>query len=111
MVRTMAEPDRLESLVERLERTAAELRAGELSGRSLALVRGPHARVELGSRLGGDAGALVDERGRAVGVEPAGAQLGGRALEAVNEHVESVGLSHGSPHSRARRRAPRPGCR
>ena len=31
MARTMAEPDRLDALVERLERTAAELRTGELS--------------------------------------------------------------------------------
>ena len=31
MARTMAEPDRLATLVERLERTAAELRTGELS--------------------------------------------------------------------------------
>ncbi len=70
-----------------------------------------HTRVELGAGLGGDAGAIVDERGGAVGVELPGSELGGGALEALDEHVESVGLSHDSRHSLVPRRVLHRGCR
>ena len=56
---TMAEPDRLESLVERLERTAAELRAGDLDPAHAA------ALVDECARLAADAGAQLDAEMRA----------------------------------------------
>ena len=59
MVRTMAEPDRLESLVERLERTAAALRAGELTTERAA------ALVDDCARIAAEAGAELDRRVRA----------------------------------------------
>ena len=59
-----------------------------------ALIRRADPAVQLGPRLGGDAGAVVHERGGAVGVELPGAQLGGEVLEALDQRVEAVGLSH-----------------
>jgi hypothetical protein len=59
MARTMAEPDRLEALVERLERTAAELRAGELSTERAASL------VDDCARIAAEAGAELDRRVRA----------------------------------------------
>ena len=65
MALTMVEPDRLESLVERLERTAAELRAGELSTERAA------ALVDDCARVAAEAGAELDRRVRAADVGPA----------------------------------------
>jgi len=59
MARTMAEPDRLTSLVERLERTAAELRAGDLT------TEGAAALVDDCARIAAEAGAELDRRVRA----------------------------------------------
>ena len=59
MGRTMAEPDRLDTLVERLERIAAELRAGELSTERAA------ALVDDCARIAAEAGAELDRRARA----------------------------------------------
>ena len=59
MARTMAEPDRLDSLVERLERTAAELRAGDLTTERAA------ALVDDCARVAAEAGAELDRRVRA----------------------------------------------
>jgi hypothetical protein len=59
MARTMAEPDRLDTLVERLERTAAELRTGELSIERAA------ALVDDCARVAAEAGAELDRRVRA----------------------------------------------
>ena len=59
MARTMAEPDRLDTLVERLERTAAELRTGELSTERAA------ALVDECARIAAEAGAELDRRVRA----------------------------------------------
>ena len=65
MVRTMAEMvDHLESLVERLERTAAELRAGELTTERAALL------VDDCARIAAEAGAELDRRVRAADVGP-----------------------------------------
>ena len=72
MARTMAEPDRLDSLVERLERTAAELRAGELSTERAA------ALVDDCARVAAEAGAELDRRVRAA---DAGGLTGQLALE------------------------------
>ena len=55
----MAEPDRLNTLVERLERTAAELRAGELSTERAASL------VDDCARIAAEAGAELDRRVRA----------------------------------------------
>jgi polyhydroxyalkanoate synthesis regulator phasin len=57
MARTMA--DRLDTLVERLERTAAELRTGELSTERAA------ALVDDCARVAAEAGAELDRRVRA----------------------------------------------
>ena len=76
MARTMAEMDRLESLVERLERTAAELRAGELSTDRAA------ALVDDCARLAAEAGAELDRRVRAANAGAGGVGSGGQlALE------------------------------
>jgi hypothetical protein len=73
MARTMAEPDRLDSLVKRLERTAAELRTGELSTERAA------ALVDDCARLAAEAGAELDRRVR---VADAGSGVAGQlALE------------------------------
>ena len=64
MGRTMADSDRLESLVERLERTAAELRAGELSIERAA------ALVDDCARIAAEAGAELDRRVRAADTGP-----------------------------------------
>jgi hypothetical protein len=64
MARTMVEPDRLESLVERLEHTAAELRAGELSTERAA------ALVDDCARIAAEAGAELDRRVRATDAGP-----------------------------------------
>ena len=54
----MAEPDPLDALVERLERIAAELRAGDLDPERAALL------VEECARLAGDASSELDRRVR-----------------------------------------------
>jgi hypothetical protein len=59
MAPTMAEPDRLDSLVERLERTAAELRAGDVTTERAA------ALVDDCARVAAEAGAELDRRVRA----------------------------------------------
>jgi len=59
MARTMAEPDRLDALVERLERTAAALRAGDLSTERAASL------VDDCARIAAEAGAELDRRVRA----------------------------------------------
>jgi hypothetical protein len=64
MALTMAEPDRLESLVDRLERTAAELRAGDLSTERAA------ALVDDCARVAAEAGAELDRRVRAADIGP-----------------------------------------
>jgi hypothetical protein len=64
MARTMAEPDRLDSLVERLERTAAELRTGDLSTERAA------ALVDDCARLAAEAGAELDRRVRVADAGP-----------------------------------------
>jgi hypothetical protein len=64
MARTMAEPDRLEALVDRLERTAAELRAGELSTERAASL------VDDCARIAAEAGAELDRRVRAADAGP-----------------------------------------
>ena len=64
MARTMAEPDRLDELVERLERTAAELRAGELSTEHAASL------VDDCARIAAEAGAELDRRVRAADAGP-----------------------------------------
>jgi hypothetical protein len=55
----MAEPDRLDELVERLERTAAELRSGALDADRAA------ALVDECARAAADAGVELDRRVRA----------------------------------------------
>ena len=76
MARTMAEPDRLDTLVERLERTAAELRSGELSSDRAA------ALVDDCARLAAEAGAELDRRVRAGDAGAGGGGLTGQlALE------------------------------
>jgi hypothetical protein len=65
----MAEPDRLDELVERLERTAAELRSGALAADRAA------ALVEDCARAAAEAGAELDRRVRAADAQlpaPAG---------------------------------------
>jgi exonuclease VII small subunit len=64
MGRTMADSDLLESLVERLERTAAELRAGELSTERAA------ALVDHCARIAAEAGAELDRRVRGADTGP-----------------------------------------
>jgi polyhydroxyalkanoate synthesis regulator phasin len=65
MVRTMAElPDRLETLVDRLERTAAELRAGDLTTERAASL------VDDCARMAAEAGAELDRRVRAADAGP-----------------------------------------
>jgi hypothetical protein len=64
MARTMAEPDRLDSLVKRLERTAAELRTGELSTERAA------ALVDDCAGLAAEAGAELDRRVRVADAGP-----------------------------------------
>ena len=59
MARTMAEPDRLDVLVERLERTAAELRSGALDADRAA------ALVDDCARIAAEAGGELDRRVRA----------------------------------------------
>jgi exonuclease VII small subunit len=74
MGRTMA--DHLESLVERLERTAAELRAGELSTERAA------ALVDDCARIAAEAGAELDRRVRSADSGAGGDGLTGQlALE------------------------------
>ena len=82
----------------------------ELARRAWPGVGGADLAVELGAGLGGEAGALVDQGGGALGVEVAGAQLGGGALEALDDPVEGF-RRHARRHSRARRAGPRRGCR
>jgi hypothetical protein len=74
MARTMAEPDRLDELVERLERTAAELRSGALDADRAA------ALVEDCARAAAEAGAELDRRVRAADHQ-APAPAGQLALE------------------------------
>jgi hypothetical protein len=74
MARTMAE--RLDTLVERLERTAAELRTGELSTERAA------ALVDECARIAAEAGAELDRRVRAADLGAGGdARAGQLALE------------------------------
>jgi hypothetical protein len=65
MAPTMAEPDRLDTLVERLERTAAELRSGQLDADRAA------ALVDDCARVAAEAGAELDRRVRAAESVPA----------------------------------------
>ena len=60
----MAEPDRLDALVERLERTAAELRSGTLDPDRAA------ALVDDCARVAAEAGAELDRRVRAADQGP-----------------------------------------
>ena len=69
MARTMAEPDRLDALVERLERTAAELRSGQLDADRAA------ALVDDCARVAAEAGAELDRRVRAADTAGATGQL------------------------------------
>jgi len=55
----MTEPDRLDTLVERLERLAAELRSGQLDADRAAVL------VDDCARLAAEAGAELDRRVRA----------------------------------------------
>ena len=55
----MAEPDRLDVLVDRLERTAAELRSGSLDAEAAA------ALVDDCARVAAEAGAELDRQVRA----------------------------------------------
>ena len=55
--------------------------------------RGADAAIQLGARFGGEAGAVVHERGGAIGVELPGAQLGCEVLEALDQRVEAVELA------------------
>jgi hypothetical protein len=64
MARTMAEPDRLDTLVERLERIAAELRSGELSTERAASL------VDDCARAAAEAGSELDRRVRAADAGP-----------------------------------------
>ena len=61
MAPTMAEPDRLESLVERLERIAAELRAGELSAERAAAAGGHGGAGQGDGGDGGGGGRATDQ--------------------------------------------------
>jgi hypothetical protein len=58
MARTMAEPDRLDALVQRLEHLAAELRSGGLDPERAASL------VDECASLAADAGAELDRRVR-----------------------------------------------
>ncbi len=69
----MAEPDRLDELVERLERTAAELRSGSLDAERAA------ALVDECARVAAEAGAELDQRVRATDHGPGA--VGQLALE------------------------------
>jgi hypothetical protein len=76
MASTMAEPDRLDVLVERLERTAAELRSGQLDADRAA------ALVDDCARVAAEAGAELDARVRAADQEESPpARAGQLALE------------------------------
>jgi len=76
MARTMAEmPDRLDTLVDRLERTAAELRSGELTTERAA------ALVDDCARIAAEAGAELDRRVRAVNESHPPGAAGQLALE------------------------------
>ncbi len=74
MAPTMAEPDRLDELVARLERTASELRSGALDADRAA------ALVEDCARAASEAGAELDRRVRAADLQ-APAAAGQLALE------------------------------
>jgi hypothetical protein len=72
----MAEPDRLDVLVERLERTAAELRSGRLDADRAA------ALVDDCARVAAEAGAELDRQVRAADQGAGGDSLTGQlALE------------------------------
>ena len=71
--RIQVEADRLDALVERLERAAAELRAGELDTERAA------ALVDDCARLAAEAGAELDQRVRAA--DHAAGATGQLALE------------------------------
>jgi hypothetical protein len=64
MAPTMTEPDRLDTLVERLEHLAAELRSGQLDADRAA------ALVDDCARLAAEAGAELDRRVRAAESAP-----------------------------------------
>jgi hypothetical protein len=65
MAPTMTEPDRLDTLVERLEHLAAELRSGQLDADRAA------ALVDDCARLAAEAGAELERRVRAAESVPA----------------------------------------
>jgi hypothetical protein len=65
----MTEPDRLDTLVERLEHLAAELRSGQLDADRAA------ALVDDCARLAAEAGAELDRRVRAADTAGATGQL------------------------------------
>jgi hypothetical protein len=69
MAPTMTEPDRLDTLVERLEHLAAELRSGQLDADRAA------ALVDDCARLAAEAGAELDRRVRAADTAGATGQL------------------------------------
>jgi hypothetical protein len=72
----MAEPDRLDVLIERLERTAAELRSGALDADRAA------ALVDDCARVAAEAGAELDRQVRAADHGAGGDGLTGQlALE------------------------------
>jgi hypothetical protein len=73
MARTMPE-DRLDELVERLERAAGALRAGELAPERAA------ALVDDCARLASEASAELDRRVRAADAAPGGTAPGQMAL-------------------------------
>ena len=73
-------------------------------------IRRAHAPVQLGARLGGQPCALVHERGGALRGQLGAAQVGRRALQPLDQVVQSR-VRHGSRHSRAPRAASRPGRR
>jgi hypothetical protein len=76
MAPTMTEPDRLDSLVERLERLAAELRSGRLDADRAA------ALVDDCARVAAEAGAELDRRVGAADQGAGGDSLTGQlALE------------------------------
>jgi hypothetical protein len=65
----MTEPDALDTLVERLERIAAELRSGQLEADRAA------ALVDDCARVAAEAGAELDRRVRAADTAGAAGQL------------------------------------
>jgi hypothetical protein len=69
MAPSMTEPDPLDTLVERLERTAAELRSGQLDADRAA------ALVDDCARVAAEAGAELDRRVRAADTAGATGQL------------------------------------